>query len=87
MFWGGTQAKEEQQRRRAFESALRRPYFHAKPLDDAQLQTWGLYLDAEEARGTPEAFRCADCTSSIPPPFLPASRRWTNACREPFAQG
>ncbi|KAL5990333.1 hypothetical protein ACLOJK_011231 [Asimina triloba] len=34
-----------------FESAIRRPYFHAKPLDDAQLDNWHSYLDFIEREG------------------------------------
>ena len=37
--------------RQPFESALRRPYFHVKPLDLAQLAAWGRYLDYSEALG------------------------------------
>ena len=32
--------KEEWQRRKPFEDAIKRPYFHVKPLDLAQLQNW-----------------------------------------------
>ncbi len=37
--------REELGRRRAFEDAIKRPYFHVKPLDGAQLAAWGRYLD------------------------------------------
>ena len=30
---------------------LRRPYFHAKPLDEDQLRAWRAYLDWEEDNG------------------------------------
>lgn len=33
-------AKEEWQRRKPFEDGIKRPYFHVKPLDLAQLQNW-----------------------------------------------
>eukprot|EP00210_Caulerpa_lentillifera_P000013 g12.t1 len=31
--------------RRQYEDCIKRPYFHAKPLDGVQLQTWWKYLD------------------------------------------
>ncbi|CAA6665292.1 unnamed protein product [Spirodela intermedia] len=33
-----------------FESRIRRPYFHVKPLDSCQLQTWNHYLDFVETQ-------------------------------------
>lgn len=42
--------KEELARRRQFEDAIKRPYFHIKPLDAAQLAAWGHYLDYAELR-------------------------------------
>ncbi|KAK9840998.1 hypothetical protein WJX81_004975 [Elliptochloris bilobata] len=42
--------KEELARRRQFEDAIKRPYFHVKPLDAAQLAAWGRYLDYAEPR-------------------------------------
>ena len=30
-------------KRKAFEAAIKRPYFHFKPLDDAQLNNWRAY--------------------------------------------
>ncbi len=42
--------REELGRRRAFEDAIKRPYFHVKPLDGAQLAAWGRYLDYAEPR-------------------------------------
>lgn len=39
------------QRRLGFETAIRRPYFHPKPLDDAQISNWRRYLDFEERDG------------------------------------
>ncbi|KAJ3059498.1 hypothetical protein HDU98_004506, partial [Podochytrium sp. JEL0797] len=33
----------------AFESEIKRPYFHIKSMDDAQLANWRKYLDFEEA--------------------------------------
>ncbi|GLJ52711.1 hypothetical protein SUGI_1122340 [Cryptomeria japonica] len=38
-------AKEMDAKIRDFENAIRRPYFHVKPLDDAQLSNWHHYLD------------------------------------------
>lgn len=38
-----TSTKEEWQRRKPFEDAIKRPYFHVKPLDMAQLQNWSRY--------------------------------------------
>ncbi|KAJ3290745.1 hypothetical protein HK104_006551 [Borealophlyctis nickersoniae] len=34
-----------------FESEIKRPYFHVKPLDEAQLANWRRYLDYEEEQG------------------------------------
>ncbi|CAL8466906.1 g6442 [Coccomyxa elongata] len=44
-------SKEEVGRRKAFEDAIKRPYFHVKPLDGAQLLAWSRYLDYAEERG------------------------------------
>eukprot|EP00741_Cyanophora_paradoxa_P016313 tig00020911_g15750.t1 len=41
-------AAEERARRLPFEQAIKRPYFHFKALDDAQLTNWRKYLDFEE---------------------------------------
>ena len=38
-------------RRKPFESHVRRPYFHVKPLEEAQLENWRKYLAFEEAEG------------------------------------
>lgn len=35
------------ERRKQFESSIRRPYFHPKPLDSNQLSNWRSYLDFE----------------------------------------
>ncbi|CAG09750.1 unnamed protein product, partial [Tetraodon nigroviridis] len=44
------QENEEQVRKRwHFEDAIKRPYFHVKPLDHLQLQAWHSYLDWELA--------------------------------------
>ena len=44
-------AKEQDSRIVEYESAIRRPYFHVKPLDDAQLANWHNYLDFIEKEG------------------------------------
>jgi pre-mRNA-processing factor 39 len=38
-------AKEWDAKIRDFETAIRRPYFHVKPLDDMQLGNWHRYLE------------------------------------------
>jgi pre-mRNA-processing factor 39 len=38
-------AKEYESKVIAFELAIRRPYFHVKPLDEAELDNWHNYLD------------------------------------------
>lgn len=43
--------KEELTRRKAFEDVIRRPYFHVKPLDAAQLSAWSHYIDFMDAKG------------------------------------
>jgi hypothetical protein len=43
--------KEEVTRRKAFEDVIRRPYFHVKPLDAAQLSAWSHYIDYMDAKG------------------------------------
>ena len=43
--------KEEVTRRKAFEDVIRRPYFHVKPLDAAQLAAWSAFLDYMQAKG------------------------------------
>ncbi|DBB06521.1 TPA: hypothetical protein ACH3X1_012070 [Trebouxia sp. C0004] len=45
-----TVTKEEWYRRKPFEDAIKRPYFHVKPLDLAQLQNWSRYLDYIEEK-------------------------------------
>ncbi|KAJ7296353.1 hypothetical protein O6H91_Y128900 [Diphasiastrum complanatum] len=44
-------AKEWDAKIREFETAIRRPYFHVKPLDDTQLANWHRYLDFIEKEG------------------------------------
>lgn len=47
------------QRRESFERRIRRPHFHVKPLDDAQLSAWSQYLDFEMAQvPLPKAQSC-----------------------------
>ena len=43
--------KEELERRRQFEDAIKRPYFHVKPLDRNQLVAWNSYIDYVLANG------------------------------------
>ena len=38
-------------RRKVFEDAIKRPYFHVKALDGAQLAAWSRLLDYAEERG------------------------------------
>lgn len=53
---GNMQAtKQELARRQPFETAIKRPYFHIRPLDAAQLVTWNQYLDYVEQLGDPGA--------------------------------
>lgn len=47
-------AKEWDARTRDFELAIRRPYFHVRPLDEAQLGNWHRYLDFIEKEGVLE---------------------------------
>ncbi|KAJ3108350.1 hypothetical protein HDU97_001475 [Phlyctochytrium planicorne] len=51
-----TQNQEAVHKRWVFESEIKRPYFHVKPIDDAQLANWRKYLDFEEAEG--DVARC-----------------------------
>ena len=44
-------AKEWDAKIKDFEFTIRRPYFHVKPLDDAQLGNWHRYLDFIEKEG------------------------------------
>ncbi|XP_066550663.1 pre-mRNA-processing factor 39 isoform X2 [Amia ocellicauda] len=46
--------EHEVSKRWAFEEAIKRPYFHVKPLEKAQLNNWKEYLDFEIENGTPE---------------------------------
>ncbi len=45
-----TSSSEELERRRSFEEAIKRPYFHIKPLDAGQLVNWMRYLDYIEQK-------------------------------------
>lgn len=42
---------EEVRKRWAFEEAIKRPYFHVKPLERVQLKNWREYLDFELSNG------------------------------------
>ncbi|CAK7237297.1 hypothetical protein SBRCBS47491_009927 [Sporothrix bragantina] len=46
-----TKTQEETNKRWAFESEIKRPYFHVTMLDHSQLVNWRKYLDFEEATG------------------------------------
>jgi pre-mRNA-processing factor 39 len=46
-----TKTQEDTNKRWVFEAEIKRPYFHVKPLDEAQLSNWRNYLDFEEAAG------------------------------------
>ncbi|XP_028816066.1 pre-mRNA-processing factor 39 isoform X3 [Denticeps clupeoides] len=74
--WEKTHAQNEAEVRKRweFEDAIKRPYFHVKPLDKAQLKAWQSYLDWErmEAHGgniegdvtqEQEAEKCDNCVS------------------------
>ena len=41
-------AKEYESKIIGFETAIRRPYFHVRPLDDLELENWHNYLDFVE---------------------------------------
>jgi pre-mRNA-processing factor 39 len=46
--------EEEVSKRWTFEEGIKRPYFHVKPLERAQLKNWREYLDFEIENGSPE---------------------------------
>uniref|UniRef100_A0A8C5A3K7 Pre-mRNA-processing factor 39 n=1 Tax=Gadus morhua TaxID=8049 RepID=A0A8C5A3K7_GADMO len=46
--------EHEVSKRWAFEEGIKRPYFHVKSLEKAQLNNWKEYLDFEMENGTPE---------------------------------
>ncbi|XP_041121640.1 pre-mRNA-processing factor 39-like isoform X1 [Polyodon spathula] len=46
--------EHEVSKRWTFEEGIKRPYFHVKPLEKAQLNNWKEYLDFEIENGTPE---------------------------------
>ncbi|XP_062502686.1 pre-mRNA-processing factor 39-like [Corticium candelabrum] len=48
------QTEEDVQKRWAYEEGIKRPYFHVKALDKAQLDNWTQYLDFEVAQGNSE---------------------------------
>ncbi|KAM7028226.1 pre-mRNA-processing factor 39-like [Acridotheres tristis] len=49
-----TQNEAEVSKRWNFEDGIKRPYFHVKPLERAQLRNWREYLDFEVAAGSQE---------------------------------
>ena len=46
-----TALEEEVRKRWPFEEAIKRPYFHVKPLERVQLKNWREYLDFELSNG------------------------------------
>jgi pre-mRNA-processing factor 39 len=46
--------EEEVQKRWSYEEGIKRPYFHVKALDKAQLDNWTQYLEFEISQGIPE---------------------------------
>uniref|UniRef100_A0A5K3FTJ4 Suf domain-containing protein n=1 Tax=Mesocestoides corti TaxID=53468 RepID=A0A5K3FTJ4_MESCO len=51
-----------------FEEKIRRPYFHVKPLEEAQLSNWAEYLSFEESEAaSAEALLAAPVTEDAPP--------------------
>lgn len=46
-----TANEDEVRKRWSFEEAIKRPYFHVKPLERVQLKNWREYLDFEIAQG------------------------------------
>lgn len=70
--------KAEQQLRQPFESAIKRPYYHFKPLDPAQLTNWEHYLawseSQREAGATVALFeRCLVPCANYPGEAAPAA--------------
>lgn len=57
-------AKEWDAKIKDFEFTIRRPYFHVKPLDDAQLGNWHRYLDFIEKDGGVDKVNCCHLCSS-----------------------
>ncbi|PIK36155.1 putative pre-mRNA-processing factor 39-like [Apostichopus japonicus] len=49
-----TKTEEELNKRLKFEEQIRRPYFHAKPLEKGQIKNWKEYLDYEIENGSME---------------------------------
>lgn len=43
-----TKTKEYESKIIVFETAIRRPYFHVRPLDDIQLENWHNFIDFVE---------------------------------------
>ena len=56
-------AKEWDSKIRDFEIAIRRPYFHVKPLDEAQLGNWHRYLDFIEKEGGFDKVNNRECSN------------------------
>lgn len=45
---------KEYNKRRVFEAGIKRTFFHAKSIDESQLETWRKYLEFEESEGNYE---------------------------------
>ena len=63
-----------------FESGIRRPYFHVKELDAAQLVVWSRYLDFAERSGAREQIvklyeRCLVACAGYPGKFCRLTKR------------
>ncbi|KAM7536397.1 hypothetical protein Aperf_G00000081031 [Anoplocephala perfoliata] len=57
-----------------FEEKIRRPYFHVKPLEEAQLKNWAEYLSFEESEASSaEALLNMPTTESQPKPQITAA--------------
>lgn len=58
-------AKEFDSKIIGFETAIRRPYFHVRPLNDAELENWHHYLDFTEREGDINKLSNICCTVCI----------------------
>ena len=87
--------EEEVEARLLFESKIKRPYFHVKPLDAKQLKNWSAYLDFEIKLGIHERIVvlferclipcakyevCFDNMSKVVETFLDLSKQFKLQC-------
>ncbi|XP_012696307.2 pre-mRNA-processing factor 39 [Clupea harengus] len=79
----------EVRKRWTFEDAIKRPYFHVKPLDKAQLKGWQSYLDWEmaEAKGEHEGTEGAEVTEGTEGTEEAAAEVEQEAPEAPKAEG